>query len=73
LENKEVHPTGAAFSVVGIGASAGGLLALEPFLSHVPFNSGMASDGTLGLRTTRDRQQAVLEKARSLGLDDGLS
>jgi len=73
LENKQVHPTGAAFPVVGIGASAGGLLALEQCSSHVPFNSGMASDGTLGLRTTRHRQQAVREKAGSLGLEDGLS
>ena len=30
------------FPVVGIGASAGGLEALEQFLSHVPQNSGMA-------------------------------
>lgn len=33
---------GASFPVVGIGASAGGLLALEQFLAHVPSNSGMA-------------------------------
>ena len=32
----------AAFPIVGIGASAGGLEALEQFLSHVPANSGMA-------------------------------
>ena len=30
------------FPVVGIGASAGGLEAIEKFLSHVPVNSGMA-------------------------------
>ncbi|WP_296485566.1 chemotaxis protein CheB [Rhodoferax sp.] len=30
------------FSVVGIGASAGGLVALEQFFSHVPLNSGLA-------------------------------
>jgi two-component system CheB/CheR fusion protein len=30
------------FSIVGIGASAGGLEALEQFLSHVPKRSGMA-------------------------------
>ncbi len=30
------------FPVVGIGASAGGLEAIEKFLSHVPENSGMA-------------------------------
>lgn len=32
----------AAFPVVGIGCSAGGLDALEKLLSHVPANSGMA-------------------------------
>src|SRR6478736_3995640 len=30
------------FPIVGIGASAGGLEALEQFLSHVPKDSGMA-------------------------------
>jgi len=30
------------FPIVGIGASAGGLEALEAFLAHVPANSGMA-------------------------------
>jgi len=30
------------FPIVGIGASAGGLEALEQFLSYVPENSGMA-------------------------------
>src|SRR5262249_23163381 len=33
---------GVAFPVVGIGASAGGLEALQQFLSHVPERSGMA-------------------------------
>ena len=42
MENNDVRPTGESFPVVGIGASAGGLLALEQFLAHVPFNSGMA-------------------------------
>nr|MCU0558207.1 hypothetical protein [Desulfobacterales bacterium] len=32
----------AAFPIVGIGASAGGLEALELFLKHVPEESGMA-------------------------------
>ena len=32
----------AAFPIVGIGASAGGLTALEQFLSHVPPRCGMA-------------------------------
>lgn len=42
MENNDVRPTGESFPVVGIGASAGGPLALEQFLAHVPFNSGMA-------------------------------
>jgi chemotaxis methyl-accepting protein methylase/PAS domain-containing protein len=37
-EGQPVH----SFPVVGIGCSAGGLEALEQFLSHVPFESGMA-------------------------------
>lgn len=32
----------AIFPIVGIGASAGGLVALEQFLSHVPVDGGMA-------------------------------
>ncbi len=35
-----LQPT--AFPIVGIGASAGGLEALETFLAHVPENSGLA-------------------------------
>ena len=35
-------PAGISFPVVGIGASAGGLEALEHFLSRVPKNNGMA-------------------------------
>jgi two-component system CheB/CheR fusion protein len=35
-------PAGASFPIVGIGASAGGLEALEHFLGRVPAGSGMA-------------------------------
>lgn len=35
-------PVGSSFPIVGIGASAGGLEALEQFLSHVPKKSGLA-------------------------------
>jgi two-component system CheB/CheR fusion protein len=35
-------PASARFPIVGIGASAGGLEALEQFLGHVPAGSGMA-------------------------------
>src|SRR5512133_947077 len=40
---KQTAPaTPAAFPIVGIGASAGGLEALEQFLRHVPAGSGLA-------------------------------
>lgn len=39
---KSTPPVSAAFPIVGIGASAGGLEALEQFLTHVPAGSGMA-------------------------------
>src|ERR1700694_4347262 len=35
-------PAGGALPIVGIGASAGGLEALEQFLAHVPEASGLA-------------------------------
>ena len=35
-------PPGASFPIVGLGASAGGLEALEQFFRHVPAKSGMA-------------------------------
>ncbi len=38
----QVPYPGGNFPIVGIGASAGGLEALEQFLSHVPPDSGMA-------------------------------
>ena len=41
-QRETLTPTGAAFPIVGIGASAGGLEALEQFLGHVPAGSGMA-------------------------------
>ena len=37
-----VAPASASFPIVGIGASAGGLEALEQFLGHVPAGSGLA-------------------------------
>jgi two-component system CheB/CheR fusion protein len=42
LKNTDLLSANAPFPIVGIGASAGGLVALEQFLSHVPLNSGMA-------------------------------
>ena len=41
--NKDNAPAASAsFPIVGIGASAGGLTALEQFLSHVPHHCGLA-------------------------------
>lgn len=42
MSYKNAESAHAPFAVVGIGASAGGLAALEQFLSNVPVNSGMA-------------------------------
>ena len=39
---RPISPASDSFPIIGIGASAGGLEALEHFLSHVPTNSGMA-------------------------------
>lgn len=39
---KKVPPVHAPFYVVGVGASAGGLVALEQFFTNIPPNSGMA-------------------------------
>jgi two-component system CheB/CheR fusion protein len=40
--DNNVSAASAVFPIVGIGASAGGLTALEQFLSHVPPQSGLA-------------------------------
>ena len=42
LADKAAMPLYRKFPIVAIGASAGGLEALEQFLSHVPIASGMA-------------------------------
>ncbi|MCB0614179.1 MAG: hypothetical protein KDC75_12750, partial [Phaeodactylibacter sp.] len=42
LKEKMADPDTGQFPIVGIGASAGGLEALEQFLGNVPPNSGMA-------------------------------
>ena len=42
MKNQNKVSANAFFPIVGIGASAGGLVALEQFLSHVPVNGGMA-------------------------------
>ncbi len=42
LKEKKSDPHKPLFPIVGIGASAGGLEAIEQFLANVPENSGMA-------------------------------
>ena len=42
LPETPASPASVSFPIVGIGASAGGLEALEQFLGHVPKNSGLA-------------------------------
>jgi chemotaxis response regulator CheB len=42
MKHAAASPASVSFPIVGIGASAGGLEALEHFLSHVPKSSGMA-------------------------------
>jgi two-component system CheB/CheR fusion protein len=42
LKEKSSDPDNSLFPIVGIGASAGGLEAIEQFLGNVPENSGMA-------------------------------
>jgi two-component system CheB/CheR fusion protein len=41
-EDTALRQKSLLFPIVGIGASAGGLEALEQFLGHVPENSGVA-------------------------------
>ena len=42
IASKSRHPQAAAFSIVGLGASAGGLEAFEQFFLNTPADSGMA-------------------------------
>ena len=42
LNNKTIHSKESKFPIVGLGASAGGLEALEQFFENMPENSGMA-------------------------------
>ena len=42
LDIKNVGPAHSSFVIVGMGASAGGLAALEAFLKNMPPNTGMA-------------------------------
>jgi chemotaxis response regulator CheB len=56
-----------SFPIVGIGASAGGLEALEQFLGHVPADSGMAFAIVQHLDPTRKGiMPELLQRATSM-------
>ena len=60
-------PAKAAFPIVGIGASAGGLEALEHFLKNVPAGSGMAFVIVQHLDPTRNGVMSeLLQRATSM-------
>jgi two-component system CheB/CheR fusion protein len=60
-------PVKAAFPIVGIGASAGGLEALEQFLKNVPVGSGMAFVIVQHLDPTRKGVMSeLLQRATSM-------
>ncbi len=59
-EETPAPPPGAAFPIVGIGASAGGLEALEQFMASVPAGSGMAFVVVQHLDPTRKGLMAEL-------------
>ena len=70
---KEIHlkaagaPVKAAFPIVGIGASAGGLEALEQFLKNVPVGSGVAFVIVQHLDPTRKGVMSeLLQRATSM-------
>jgi two-component system CheB/CheR fusion protein len=67
---KEIHlkaPAKAAFPIVGIGASAGGLEALEQFLKNVPVGSGVAFVIVQHLDPTRKGVMSeLLQRATSM-------
>jgi two-component system CheB/CheR fusion protein len=60
-------PVKVAFPIVGIGASAGGLEALEQFLKNVPVDSGMAFVIVQHLDPTRKGvMSGILQRATSM-------
>ena len=63
-------PAGSV-NIVGIGASAGGLEALEAFLSHVPADSGMAYIVVQHLSPThKTLLSELLQRVSSLGVNE---
>ncbi|MBE7171488.1 MAG: PAS domain S-box protein [Williamsia sp.] len=63
IEQLQEKPGKDEFLIVGIGASEGGIQALQEFFSHVPANSGMAYVVILHLSPDYDSQLvAILQK-----------
>lgn len=60
-----LSPPRIAFPIVGLGASAGGLHALQTFFEHMPSDSGMAFVVILHLSPDYDSQAAVLLQAHT--------
>lgn len=85
MKSNDALSRGEPFPIVGKGASAGGLVALEPFLSHVPPASGMAfvidapTSNQRGFTTrlmpdrTQARLAALMKYSQPQGVADGLS
>jgi two-component system, chemotaxis family, CheB/CheR fusion protein len=60
-----------ATGIVGIGASAGGLVALEEFMGHVPADSGLAYIVVQHLAPTEKTQLSqLLQRVTSLGVHE---
>src|SRR3712207_1800399 len=60
LASTTPQPPGPPFPVVGIGASAGGLQALQIFLDHTPPDTGMAFVVILHLSPEHESQAAAV-------------
>lgn len=60
MNSHDARSSGESFSLVGMGASVGALVALEPFLSQVPTGSGLAFVITSPDVTARKQLQAEL-------------
>src|SRR3712207_5961916 len=58
-------PPGPPFPVVGLGASAGGLQALQAFFDHTPPDTGMAFVVILHLSPEHESQAAALLQRHS--------
>lgn len=55
-QRQDIQPSHLNFPVVGIGASAGGLQAVQSFFEHMPADNGMAFVVVLHLSTRPSKQ-----------------